>query len=115
MNPATKDTLAQLDNLLAASNQSWLFGAGISLDAGIPLMLPLTDRVFARAKKEGKTNDIKVLEFVKNQLSDNSNIEQILSQIVDHRAIADRSKDKSVTFDGVTLSVDSLDELHKEF
>ena len=38
MDPSTKDTLAQLDNLLGASNQSWLFGAGISLDAGIPLM-----------------------------------------------------------------------------
>ncbi len=94
MNPATKDTLAQLDNLLAASNQSWLFGAGISLDAGIPLMWPLTDRVFARAKDEGEPNDIKVLECVKSQLSDDSHIEHILSQLGDHRAIADRSKDK---------------------
>jgi hypothetical protein len=50
MDPTAKDNLAQLDNLLAASNQSWLFGAGISLDAGFPLMWPLTDRVFARAK-----------------------------------------------------------------
>jgi NAD-dependent SIR2 family protein deacetylase len=50
MDPATKDTLSQLDNLLAASNQSWLFGAGISLDAGIPLMGPLTERVFKRAE-----------------------------------------------------------------
>ena len=32
------DSLKQLDDLLSASNQSWLFGAGISLDAGIPLM-----------------------------------------------------------------------------
>jgi len=113
MNPTTKDALAQLDNLLAASNQSWLLGAGISLDAGIPLMWPLTNRVFARATTEGELNDIKVLECVKSQLSDDSHIEHILSQLGDHRAIADRSKDKTVVFDGVTLSVGDLDELHQ--
>jgi hypothetical protein len=113
MNSVTKDALAQLDNLLAASNQSWLFGAGISLDAGIPLMWPLTDRVLARARTEGDPNDIKVLEFVISQLSEDSHIEHILSQLGDHRAIADRSKNKSVTFDGVTLTVSNLDELHQ--
>ncbi|MEZ5277056.1 MAG: SIR2 family protein [Opitutaceae bacterium] len=113
MDPTTKDTLAQLDNLLGASNQSWLFGAGISLDAGIPLMWPLTERVFARAKDEGEPNDIKVLEFVKGQLSDDSHIEHILSQLGDHRAIADRSKDRNVAFDAVSLSVDDLDALHQ--
>jgi hypothetical protein len=113
MDPSAKDNLVQLDNLLAASNQSWLFGAGISLDAGIPLMWPLTDRVFARAKDAGEANDLKVLEFIKSQLSDDSHIEHILSQLGDHRAIADRSKDKNVTFDGVTLSVEDLDALHQ--
>ena len=76
-------------------------------------MWPLTERIFARAKDEGEPNDIKVLEFVKGQLSDDSHIEHILSQLGDHRAIADRSKDKTVAFDGVTLSVDDLDELHQ--
>ena len=70
MDPTAKDNLAQLDNLLAAGNQSWLFGAGISLDAGIPLMWPLTDRVFARAKDDGEANDLYVLEFIRSQLSD---------------------------------------------
>ena len=113
MDPTAKDNLAQLDNLLAASNQSWLFGAGISLDAGIPLMWPLTARVFARAKVEGEVNDLKVLEFIRSQLSDDSHIEHILSQLGDHRAIADRSKEKNVPFGGVTLSVDDLDALHQ--
>jgi len=113
MDPTAKDNLAQLDNLLAASNQSWLFGAGISLDAGIPLMWPLTARVFARAKVEGEVNDLKVLEFIRSQLSDDSHIEHILSQLGDHRAIADRSKDKNVPFGGVILSVDDLDALHQ--
>lgn len=113
MDPTAKDHLVQLDNLLAAGNQSWLFGAGISLDAGIPLMWPLTDRIFAKAKVEGNTNDLKVLESVKSRLSEDSHIEHVLSQLGDHRAIADRSKDKKVTFDRVTLSVDDLDALHQ--
>jgi hypothetical protein len=113
MDPVPKDTLAQLDNLLAASNQSWLFGAGISLDAGIPLMWPLTERVFTRAKDEGKPTDIKILEYVKRQLSDDSHIEHILSQLGDHRAIAGRSKDRNVVFDTISLSVDELDGLHQ--
>jgi hypothetical protein len=113
MHPTAKDNLAQLDNLLAASNQSWLFGAGISLDAGIPLMLPLTNRVFAIAKDDGEPDDLKVLEYVKAQLSGDSHIEHVLSQLSDLRAIADRSNDKTTTFDAVTLSVDDLDELHQ--
>jgi hypothetical protein len=113
MDPTAKDNLAQLDNLLAADNQSWLFGAGISLEAGIPLMCPLTNRVFARAKDEGEVNDLKVLKFIKSQLPDDSHIEHILSQLGDHRAIADRSKNKEVIFDGVTFSVDDLDALHQ--
>ncbi|MFH0725096.1 MAG: SIR2 family protein, partial [Pseudomonadota bacterium] len=113
MDPTAKDNLAQLDNLLSASNQSWLFGAGISLDAGIPLMCPLTNRVFARAKDEGEANDLRVLKFIRSQLSDDSHIEHILSQLGDHRSIADRSKDKEVIFDGDTLSVDDLDALHQ--
>ena len=113
MDPTAKDNLAQLDNLLAASNQSWLFGAGISLDAGIPLMRPLTDRVFARAEKSKEANDLKVLASIKDQLSDESHIEHILSQLGDHKAIAGRSKEKTVKFDDIPFSVDDLDRLHQ--
>ncbi len=113
MDTTTKDLLDQLDNLLAASHQSWLFGAGISLDAGIPLMWPLTERIFTKAKDEGEPTDLTVLECVKNQLTDDSHIEHILSQLGDHRAIADRSKNDKVTFDDVTLSVEGLDKLHQ--
>ena len=76
-------------------------------------MRPLTDRVFARAIADGTANDLEVLEYVRSQLSDDSHIEHILSQLGDHRAIAERSKDKKLVFDGITLSVDDLDELHQ--
>lgn len=115
MDTKTKDTLSQIDNLLAASNQSWLFGAGISLNAGIPLMWPLTDRVLAIAKTDEEPNYIKILEFIRDQLSSNSHIEHILSQLGDHRSIADRSKDKNVVFGDVIFSVDDLDTFHQKF
>lgn len=113
MDSTAKDNLEQLDNLLAAGNQSWLFGAGISLDAGIPLMWSLTERIFSKAEDDGEANDFSVLTHIKNQLSDDAHIEHILSHLGDHRAIADRSKNKQTTFDAITLSIDELDALHQ--
>lgn len=113
MELTSKDNLTQLDNLLAASNQSWLFGAGISLDAGIPLMRPLTDRVFVRAGDSQEMNDLKILELIKNQLPNESHIEHILSHLGDHRAIANRSNNKIAKIDDITLSIVELDQLHQ--
>lgn len=109
MDPTSKDYLAQLDNLLSASNQAWLLGAGISLDAGIPLMWPLTDRIFAIAKRR----DLKVLEHVREELAEDSHIEHILSHLGDHRAIAIRSKDKVIRFGKTTLTVEELEAFHQ--
>lgn len=44
-----------IDEHLNKSHQIWLLGAGISKDAGIPLMFPLTDEVEARLKEDHKT------------------------------------------------------------
>ena len=82
MDAHSKDGLKQLDNLLAAADQSWLFGAGISLGANIPLMNPLTDRVFAKAVEEKDTRATEVLNAVKVVLPDGSHIEHILSRKV---------------------------------
>ena len=54
MDPAGNDYLKQLDNLLVSGSQSWLFGAGISLNANIPLMVPLTSLRWS--KKSRKKN-----------------------------------------------------------
>ncbi len=113
MDPTNLDSLKQLDELLAASNQSWLFGAGISFNAGVPLMWPLTDRVFALAEIEGEADDKTVLEFLKDELPDDCHIEHILSQLGDYRTIAERSKNSEVTFGGVTLDLPALDALHQ--
>lgn len=113
METNSDDSLKQLDDLLAASNQSWLFGAGISLDAGIPLMWPLTERVFARAEVDGEENDKKVLDYIKEQLAENAHIEHVLSQLADHRAIAERSKDQKVVLDDITLDLTGIENLHQ--
>ena len=107
-----QDSLKQLDELLAVGNQSWLFGAGISLEAGIPLMGPLTDRVFSIAKEKGEEKDDVVLKYLKKQLAEDAHIEHILSQLGDYRAIVERSREKQESFDGVTMKLGDLDALH---
>ncbi len=109
---SNSDILQQLDNLLCKGNQAWLFGAGISVDSNIPLMVPLTERVFARAKKENKTDHV-VLTHIMSELIADAHIEHVLSQLGDRRAIAERSKDQTVSFGKVTLSLIELDEFHQ--
>ncbi|MCE2959153.1 MAG: SIR2 family protein [Akkermansiaceae bacterium] len=113
MDPSTKDSMSQLDELLGASNQAWLLGAGISRDAGIPLMGPLTEQVFKRASDDGEENDKAVLDQIKSQLTEGCHIEHILSQIGDLRAIAERSRIKTVDFGTVAFTLDELDHFHQ--
>jgi hypothetical protein len=114
MGTSDNDSLKQLDDLLAASNQSWLFGAGIGLDAGIPLMGALTSRVLARADQDTEEQAKNILESIKAELPDNSHIEHILSHLGDYATIADRSKEKKVTIGGNTLDTEALGELHSK-
>jgi hypothetical protein len=113
MDVNSKDCLKQLDTLLAERNQSWLFGAGISFRPGIPLMKALTERVFNLAKEKGEPNDNIVLEYIRGQLPEQSHIEHVLSHIGDHRAIAERSRDKQVKFRETVFSLEELDAFHK--
>lgn len=113
MKNGDNDNLKQLDELLAASNQSWLFGAGVCVNARIPLMGPLTSRVFARAKSEDEKGH-KVLQSVRGELASESHIEHILSQLADYSAIAERSKGNTVTVGSQRLKLDTLRELHEK-
>lgn len=115
METLDNDCLEQLDEILAANQLSWLFGAGISVDAGIPLMGPLTSRVFALAKEDPQKLTNKVLEAVKSILPDNSHIEHILSHLGDYSAIAERSKEKKVKIaEDIILTVEDLCEVHNK-
>lgn len=113
MDSNSKDALSQLDELLGSSNQAWLFGAGISFNAGIPLMMPLTDQVFKRAEIHGEATDKVALDWIRSQLVDGCHIEHILSQIGDLRAIAERSRNQIVNFDSATFTLEELDAFHQ--
>jgi hypothetical protein len=112
METTDTDCLKQLDNLLAAGDQSWLFGAGISLEANIPLMRPLTTRVFAKANEAPDKRAKEVLDAVKAELPDESHIEHILSHLIDLAAIAERSRTQKVQVGKVTLELAELRDLH---
>ena len=106
----------QLENLkqhiLDAGQQNWLFGAGISFDAKIPLMYPLTERVEIIIDKDGSDSDKLILSALKKELESDSHIEHYLSHLGDLIAIAERSKEKSATLDGEKRSIENLKTSH---
>lgn len=114
MNPNDREVLGQLDSLLAANHQSWLFGAGISRDAKIPLMGGLTDRVFVKALECCEKDEYEVLDQIRTSLSIDAHIEHVLSQLGDYRSIADRSRDHQAVFGKTKLSINQIDDLHQK-
>ena len=108
-----QDHLLQLDNLLGTAEQSWLLGSGISLGANIPLMASLTARVLALANSDGgQTNT--VVQAVNTFLPDGATIEETLSQLADHAAIATRSKTDTISIGDLTVNLAELQTVHDE-
>ena len=88
----------QLDRHLRAPRQVWLTGAGISFGAGLPLMYPLTDRIFHLLSNEPDEADAhKLVSAVRADLPDQLHIEHVLSHFGDLIALAERAKDTSAT------------------
>jgi hypothetical protein len=98
----------QIDELLNLPQQTWLLGAGVSKNAGIPLMSPLTDRVEAILTGHHQS----VFKNIRKSLPEYAHVEHILSQIGDLIAIADRAKSKSVYVEGESQTLDELYTLH---
>lgn len=107
----TNDLLEQLDRHLMSPCQAWLFGAGISKEAGVPLMVPLTARV--RAKAEGTAHKA-VLDALFAELPANSHIEHLLSHLGDYAALAERAKLEEVTVGGTKIKAVALTEAHTD-
>jgi hypothetical protein len=108
-NDDDRDILQQIDNLLNANRQSWLLGAGTSLDSGIPLMGGLTKKVIDEVNDD---NHKQALEAIRSELEESCHIEHILSHLSDCRAIADRKRDKSISFGKKVFSMEELDSFH---
>lgn len=114
MDSLDKDCLRQLDNHLAASHQSWFFGAGISVDANIPLMAPLTERIFALASQGGDKDTQKAITQLRKELPDDSHIEHILSHLGDLATLAERSKGKAAKIGSLNLELTEIRRIHAQ-
>ncbi|SFK93194.1 SIR2-like domain-containing protein [Lysobacter sp. cf310] len=109
MTTTPDDLLEQIDRHFEHGNQAWLLGAGISVDAGLPLMWPLTARVCDMAKDKPHEALMKALL---GELPETAHIEHVLSQLGDYAAIAKRMKDSKVNVSGSSYTLDDLQAAH---
>jgi hypothetical protein len=106
--PESVQCQRQIDELLSLPRQIWLLGAGVSKDAGIPLMYPLTDRVGAKLEHDDKL----FFQTIREELPEGAHVEHVLSHVGDLIAIADRIKNKTVEIGRVHRPLDYLTGLH---
>ena len=111
MSAVTSDLLEQVDQLLSRPNQVWLMGAGISKDAGLPLMGRLTTRVL---QESAGTPYEQVLKDLLEELPENAHIEHVLSQLGDYTSLADRGRTKEVAIKGNTYDIPTLENAHNQ-
>lgn len=99
----------QMDELLNLPQQAWFLGAGVSQNSGIPLMLPLTERV------EQILADDQQVDFrtIRSQLDSTSHVEHVLSHIGDLISLASRMQTKKVALGKETRDLEQLNLLHK--
>lgn len=110
------DIAEQLDRLLAVPQQSWLLGAGVSYDAKIPLMYPLTARALAVFKDLHKA-DVTAIALIDSVVSDvgaTCHIEHYLSHFQDLHTVADRSHTKAATIGGQSYEADKIKHTHMQ-
>jgi SIR2-like domain len=103
--------LLQLDEFLSRPNQMWLLGAGVSYEAGVPLMYPLTARVMELAKDSANKP---LLDALLAELPKDAHIEHLLSQLGDYTTLGSRNSSCEVKIDGVTYGVAALEAAHIE-
>lgn len=103
----------QLDRHIRSPRQIWLTGAGISYGAGLPLMYPLTDRVFNLLEKNAEDAEaFELVKAVRDDLPDELHIEHVLSHFGDLVALAERAKDTSAFVGGKRVTKTKLQAAH---
>ncbi len=101
-------------HVLDASRQNWLFGAGISCDANIPLMCPLTDRVNGLIQDSGHDDDKLITAALKSELNEDSHVEHYLSHLGDLIALSERSRNMEASLNGANYSTEQLNHCYRE-
>lgn len=88
--PVFQKAINDLEELMTQSGRAFLIGAGCSKCAGLPLIAELTEKCLTSELLDETTKDI--LKAVQEQFegAQNANIEDLLSEIIDLLAIADR-------------------------
>lgn len=104
--------IENLNQHLSSNRQSWLFGAGISCDANIPLMVPLTARIKTIITEAGDDKNIEIYESLSSNLETDAHVEHYLSHLGDLIALAERSKDKRASINNENFSQQELRCLH---
>ncbi len=109
------DIAEQFEKHLSSPKQTWLLGAGASYCANIPLMTPLTERVLNLALTDKFSQDEtskNVITFLRNDVREDANIEEILTHLADLISLSERARTSSVTMNGTQISKHQLQEVH---
>lgn len=109
--PGARDAKDQLEKHLACPRQAWLLGAGISKNAGVPLIAALTTVVVARMNESPRGP---LLERIVAELPDGANVEHMLTRIGDYIALAEGAREQKITLNGADVTVPHLRALHDE-
>ena len=104
------ECLKQIDQLLSLPDQVWFLGAGVSKDAGVPLMYPLTEHVESILKGRDKA----IFQIIRWQLPEDAHVEHVLSQIGDLIALIGRSKLGDIKVDAEELNLNELHHVHSK-
>ncbi|AOE50531.1 SIR2 family NAD-dependent protein deacylase [Kangiella sediminilitoris] len=107
-----EELFSQVEEHLKCSEQSWLMGAGISYEAKIPLMFPLTNKVKKDIESKNKKQFDEIITPLFDELTPNSHIEHVLSHLGDYAALADRNKEKKTIINGSEVELANLEEAH---
>lgn len=101
--PELKDVVQDMRDLLSQSRLAFLFGAGCSKIAGLPLMPELTETVLNQNKIGNETKKLlgKVQELFSG--ADSATIEDYMSEIVDFLSIAERRTLRGATQSNVSV------------
>lgn len=102
----------QVEEHLKCSEQSWLLGAGISFDAKLPLMYPLTNKVKKDIKVSHKKLYDDIISPLFEELPEQCHIEHVLSHLGDYAALAERNKEKKTAIRGEEIELSTLEEAH---
>lgn len=98
---------------LDSPRQNWLIGAGVSYEANIPLMYPLTDRVKEIIAESNDSKDIDIYGSLTSELEETAHIEHYLSHLGDLIAISGRTRTKIATLAGTDFQNSELLKLYK--